>query len=108
MLERARRLGGTLEIGARAGGGTRVRLAFPDRARPCRRCRGRPLMAAPRIVLVDDHALCRNGLTDLLQHRGGMEVLAALSATPSRCCRCCANSSPTWWCWTCACRPSTA
>jgi two-component system nitrate/nitrite sensor histidine kinase NarX len=29
MLERARRLGGTLEIGPRAGGGTRVRLAFP-------------------------------------------------------------------------------
>ena len=36
-------------------------------------------MAAPRIVLVDDHALCRSGLTDLLTHRGGMEVLAALS-----------------------------
>ncbi len=32
-----------------------------------------------RVVLVDDHALCRNGLTDLLTHRGGMEVLAALS-----------------------------
>ena len=29
MLERARRLGGTLEIGPREGGGTRVRLAFP-------------------------------------------------------------------------------
>lgn len=29
MLERARRLGGTLEIGPRTGGGTRVRLAFP-------------------------------------------------------------------------------
>lgn len=28
MLERARRLGGTLEVGPRAGGGTRVRLAF--------------------------------------------------------------------------------
>jgi len=34
-------------------------------------------MAAPRIVLIDDHALCRNGLSDLLGHRG-MEVLAAL------------------------------
>ena len=34
-------------------------------------------MAAPRIVLIDDHALCRNGLSDLLNHRG-MEVLAAL------------------------------
>jgi two-component system nitrate/nitrite response regulator NarL len=34
---------------------------------------------ALRIVLVDDHALCRTGLTDLLHHRGGMQVLAALS-----------------------------
>lgn len=31
-----------------------------------------------RIVLVDDHALCRNGLTDLLEHRGNMRVVAAL------------------------------
>jgi len=31
-----------------------------------------------RLVLVDDHALCRNGLTDLLEHRGNMQVVAAL------------------------------
>jgi two-component system, NarL family, nitrate/nitrite response regulator NarL len=31
-----------------------------------------------RIVLVDDHALCRNGLTDLLHHRGKVTVVAAL------------------------------
>jgi two-component system nitrate/nitrite response regulator NarL len=31
-----------------------------------------------RIVLVDDHALCRNGLTDLLHHRGNVTVVAAL------------------------------
>ena len=36
-------------------------------------------MATPRIVLIDDHALCRNGLSDLLRHRGGMDVLAAVS-----------------------------
>jgi two-component system, NarL family, nitrate/nitrite response regulator NarL len=30
-----------------------------------------------RVVLVDDHALCRSGLTDLLQHRG-IKVVAAL------------------------------
>jgi two-component system nitrate/nitrite response regulator NarL len=36
---------------------------------------------ALRIVLVDDHALCRNGLTDLLQHRGNMDVVAALGDT---------------------------
>jgi len=37
------------------------------------------MSGSPRIVLVDDHALCRNGLSDLLRHRGGMDVLAALS-----------------------------
>ena len=36
-------------------------------------------MAAPRIVLIDDHALCRNALADLLRTRGGMEVLAAVA-----------------------------
>jgi len=35
-------------------------------------------MAAPRVVLVDDHALCRSGLSDLLRQRAGMEVVAAL------------------------------
>ncbi len=34
--------------------------------------------APVRVVLVDDHALCRSGLSDLLEHRGGMQVLAAL------------------------------
>ena len=28
-----------------------------------------------RVALVDDHALCRNGLTELLEHRGGMKVV---------------------------------
>jgi len=37
------------------------------------------LSAEPlRVVLVDDHALCRNGLTDLLHHRGNIAVVAAL------------------------------
>jgi len=35
-------------------------------------------MAGMRIVLVDDHALCRSGLADLLRQRGGMDVVAAL------------------------------
>jgi two-component system nitrate/nitrite response regulator NarL len=30
-----------------------------------------------RVALVDDHALCRNGLTELLERRGGMQVVAA-------------------------------
>ena len=31
-----------------------------------------------RVMLVDDHALCRSGLTDLLHHRGNFKVVAAL------------------------------
>jgi two-component system nitrate/nitrite response regulator NarL len=35
-------------------------------------------MSAPvRVALVDDHALCRNGLTELLERRGGMQVAFA-------------------------------
>jgi two-component system nitrate/nitrite response regulator NarL len=29
-----------------------------------------------RLILIDDHALCRRGLSDLLSRQGGMEVLA--------------------------------
>jgi two-component system nitrate/nitrite response regulator NarL len=32
--------------------------------------------APVRLILVDDHALCRRGLSDLLTHQGGMQVLA--------------------------------
>ncbi|MFM2120591.1 MAG: hypothetical protein RL722_2059 [Pseudomonadota bacterium] len=35
-------------------------------------------MSGARIILVDDHALCRNGLADLLRQRGGMDVLTTL------------------------------
>lgn len=35
------------------------------------------MTAGTRVMLVDDHALCRSGLTELLQHRGGMVVVAA-------------------------------
>ena len=31
-----------------------------------------------RVVLVDDHTLCRNGLIELLHHRGHIKVVAAL------------------------------
>ncbi|HJW23321.1 MAG TPA: response regulator [Rhodocyclaceae bacterium] len=31
-----------------------------------------------RLVLVDDHSLCRQGLSDLLQSRAGMQVLATV------------------------------
>jgi two-component system, NarL family, nitrate/nitrite response regulator NarL len=35
-------------------------------------------MPALRVVLVDDHTLCRNGLTELLHHRGNIQVVAAV------------------------------
>lgn len=38
MQDRARRIGGTLSVGARPGGGTRVTLAFPCRAPLAQRC----------------------------------------------------------------------
>lgn len=35
------------------------------------------MSGAVRVMLVDDHALCRSGLTELLEHRGGMTVVEA-------------------------------
>jgi two-component system nitrate/nitrite response regulator NarL len=35
------------------------------------------MTVSTRIMLVDDHSLCRSGLTELLEHRGGMSVVAA-------------------------------
>ncbi|MEI8171424.1 MAG: response regulator [Rhodoferax sp.] len=35
------------------------------------------MTAKTRVMLVDDHALCRSGLTELLQHRGNMDVVVA-------------------------------
>lgn len=35
------------------------------------------MMAPIRIALVDDHALCRSGLTELLEHRGDMKVVGS-------------------------------
>jgi len=36
--------------------------------------------AKTRVMLVDDHALCRSGLTELLEHRGEMVVVGATGA----------------------------
>lgn len=35
------------------------------------------MTAITRVMLVDDHALCRSGLTELLEHRGGLKVVGA-------------------------------
>lgn len=36
---------------------------------------GSPVGAPTRVVLIDDHALCRNGLSELLEARAGIKVL---------------------------------
>lgn len=38
------------------------------------------MTAKTRVMLVDDHALCRSGLTELLEHRGDMTVVGATGA----------------------------
>lgn len=37
------------------------------------------MTARPKILLMEDHTLCRRGLTELLEHRGGMSVIGATS-----------------------------
>lgn len=62
MTERARLLGGTLELDSTPGWGTRVRVSIPlpsasDQASPDR---------SLRVLVVDDHAVTRAGISQLL------------------------------------------
>ena len=41
------------------------------------------MTARTRVMLVDDHALCRSGLTELLEQRGSMDVVGA-TGDPAR------------------------
>ena len=64
MQERARRLGGELSCTRAAAAGTRVELRFP---RTARARRGTTMSEPIKVVLIDDHALCRRGLSELLE-----------------------------------------
>ena len=67
MQERARRLGGMLVLGAGAVRNA-ARTPFPRRTG----ARREPNMSEPiKVVLIDDHALCRRGLSELLEARAG-------------------------------------
>jgi DNA-binding NarL/FixJ family response regulator/signal transduction histidine kinase len=90
MEERARQLGGDLQIDSTPGWGTRIRAALPYRAgREGAESRTAP-RAAPsvpdraessvgalslRVLVADDHAIVRKGLREILEVQGGVQVV---------------------------------
>ncbi len=92
VMERARQVGGTLRIESAAGHGTRVQLELPFHpAPPIPRARlsesqppQEPRHEVPssesiRIVLIDDHAMVREGLTRMLSEQEDFRVLEAVA-----------------------------
>jgi DNA-binding NarL/FixJ family response regulator/signal transduction histidine kinase len=92
VTERARQVGGSLRIESAAGHGTRVQLELPfNPAPPIPRARvsepppsheTREEVGAAgsiRIVLIDDHAMVREGLTRMLSEQADFRVLEAVS-----------------------------
>ncbi|HZB09134.1 MAG TPA: PAS domain S-box protein [Rubrobacter sp.] len=73
MRERARVLGGELEIFSRPDGGTRVRFEMPatgDGSSP-----GEARAGRARILLVDDHASFRQGVAAALEREPGFSIV---------------------------------
>jgi two-component system nitrate/nitrite response regulator NarL len=68
MQERARKLGGELEIRSKPGEGTKVRCSVP-----CKMDREAP--EEVRILLVDDHASFRQGLASTLEREPGFIIV---------------------------------
>jgi DNA-binding NarL/FixJ family response regulator/signal transduction histidine kinase len=92
VAERARQVGGNLRIESAAGQGTRVQVELPfDPAPPLPKERAVPVQpvieprvepAADgpiRIVLIDDHAMVRDGLSRMLREQPDFRVLEAVS-----------------------------
>jgi DNA-binding NarL/FixJ family response regulator/signal transduction histidine kinase len=71
MRERAEQLGGTLEVVSGPGSGTRVTVDLPRQS-------GVESMPGQRILLVDDHPLFVEGITNLIAGRG-MQVVGTAS-----------------------------
>ena len=90
MAERARLVGGELDVRSAPGGGT------GRSNRPA----GADMI---RVLIADDHGIVRSGLRMLIDRQTDMEVVAeaddgvaALEATQ--------RTAPTWRCSTCRCR----
>ena len=78
MAERARAVGGDLELVTAPGAGTRVQLTVParprGRGRPADDGRGRGESGPLRVFLVDDHAIVRSGVRGYLELAGDITV----------------------------------
>ncbi|HEY8283414.1 MAG TPA: GAF domain-containing protein [Chloroflexota bacterium] len=92
LSERARQVGGTLRIESASGHGTRVHLELPFAAAaplPRPRPAAEKTVVAPepngaigaltRIVLIDDHAMVRDGLVRMLSEHEDLQVVRAAS-----------------------------
>lgn len=87
MRERARAVGGDLAVNNVAGRGTEVRLTIQEvlGARPqrlamtslasSRQTEGQTMTAVTRVLVVDDHAMFREGLCDLLRNHDDIRVV---------------------------------
>ena len=87
MAERARLVGGELDVRSAPGGGT------VDHAEG----------AVIRVLIADDHGIVRSGLTMLIDRQTDMQVVAeaddGVAALERR-----SRTGPTWRCSTCRCR----
>ena len=70
MRERAAELGGSVEVRDTEGGGTTVQARCPPVP-----CPGAHVMSTVRVLLVDDHAMFREGLRFMLERHDDIEVV---------------------------------
>ena len=60
-----------------------------------------------RIVIVDDHAILRRGLAQIIAENADMQVVGE-AASSSEALRLLRENPATWCCWTCRCPTATA
>jgi DNA-binding NarL/FixJ family response regulator/signal transduction histidine kinase len=78
MRERAHAAGGRFHISSWPNNGTRVEASFPLAAHKERvpvADASHPVPLTARVLIVDDHALIRQGLVEIVSHIDGLEVI---------------------------------